>query len=127
MQNFGYTADERPIAKYVPDIELAYVLQRYKEVHDTCHVLLNYSTSVEEEIAVKWFEMMQTGLPLTALSAFVGPLNLLASGKGLKELNRYLPHILQNSKSKFFMNVYFEKHFETPIDDLRKNLNIKPF
>ena len=111
----------------MPDIELAYVLQRYKEVHDTCHVLLNYSTTVEEEIAVKWFEMMQTGLPLTALSAFVGPLNLLASGKGLKELNKYLPHILQNSKSKFFMNVYFEKHFETPIDDLRKNLNIKPF
>ena len=58
MQSFGYSADERPVAKFVPDIELAYILQRYKEVHDTCHVLLNYNTSVEEEIAVKWFEMM---------------------------------------------------------------------
>ena len=93
----------------MPDIELAYILQRYKEVHDACHVLLNYNTSIEEEIAVKWFEMAQTGLPVAALTAFLGPLNLIASGKSLSLLNGYIPHVLPNSKGKFYMNVYFEK------------------
>ena len=57
MSDHGYTADERPLVKYVPNLEHAYILQRYKEVHDMAHVLLGYDTSVAEEIAVKWFEM----------------------------------------------------------------------
>jgi len=77
MTSHGYTSDERPIVKYVPDLEHAYILQRYKEVHDMAHVLLVYGTSVSEEIAVKWFEMIQTELPMSALSAFVGHLNLI--------------------------------------------------
>jgi len=122
MSNFGYSADERPISKYVPNAEHAYILQRYKEVHDTAHVLLGYGTSVSEEIAVKWYEMLQTGLPISSLSAFAGPLNLLATDLGqLKLLNTvYLPHILRNSKSHFFMNIYYERCFEMKLDDLRK-------
>ncbi len=82
MSDFGYSADERPISKYVPNIEHAYILQRYKEVHDSAHVLLGYGTSVSEEIAVKWYEMLQTGLPISSLSAFAGPINLLATDVG---------------------------------------------
>jgi len=58
MSSHGYTSDERPLVKYVPDLEKAYILQRYKEVHDAAHVLLGYDTSVADEIAVKWFEMI---------------------------------------------------------------------
>lgn len=64
MENHGFSADERPLAKYIPDPELAYVYQRYKEVHDYLHTLLNYGIEVEDELAVKWFEMAQTGLPV---------------------------------------------------------------
>ena len=77
MSSHGFTSDERPVVKYVADLEHAYILQRYKEVHDMAHVLLGYGTSVTEEIAVKWFEMIQTELPMSALAAFVGPLNLV--------------------------------------------------
>ena len=95
------------------------------------HVLLGYGTSVSEEIAVKWFEMMQTELPMSALSAFVGPLNLVLFQRDVDQLNilmtQYLPHIMQNAKtSKMFLNVYYEKHFETPLDELRAQLQIKP-
>ena len=88
MTSHGYTSDERPLVKYVPDLEHAYILQRYKEVHDVAHVLLGYGTSVTEEIAVKWFEMMQTGLPMSALSAFVGPLNLVLVQRDAAELHK---------------------------------------
>lgn len=46
------------------------------QVHDFWHVLSGLPPTVVGEIALKWFEMMQTGLPVTALSAFVGPLRL---------------------------------------------------
>jgi len=62
--------------------------------------------------------MIQTGLPSTALAAFVGPLALAKEGPSeVRKLTvEYLPHILQNAQTaKFFMNVYFEKHLEEDI------------
>ena len=76
MQKHEFSSDERPLVKYVQDIELAYILQRYREIHDTLHVLLGYDVSVAEELAVKWYEMAKLGLPSASLASFFGPLNL---------------------------------------------------
>jgi ubiquinone biosynthesis protein Coq4 len=57
--------------------------------------------SVAEELAVKWFEMIQLGLPSTALAAFFGPLNLLLLQRNFTEIdklvNQYLPHIIKQA------------------------------
>ena len=131
MLSHGFTSDERPVVKYVPNLEHAYILQRYKEVHDVAHVLLNYGTSVSQELAVKWFEMIQTGLPMSALAALVGPANLMLVERDPKEaaklMGTYLPHIIQNAKtSKMYLNVHYESKFEMNLNDLRKELNIRP-
>ena len=78
MINHNFISDNRPVSKYVQDLELAYIMQRYREVHDTLHVLLGYGVSVPEELAVKWYEMSILGLPSSALSSFFGPLNVIA-------------------------------------------------
>ena len=95
------------------------------------HTLLGYDTSVSEEIAVKWYEMSVLGLPSTALSSFFGPLNLLATNNiaELTKLNSsYIPHIMsctrQLDNKEFFMNIYFEKEFETDVDVLRERMGI---
>jgi len=31
MHSHGFSSDERPLVKYIPDYEIAYVYQRYKE------------------------------------------------------------------------------------------------
>ena len=95
------------------------------------HRLFGYGISVSEEIAIKWFEMLQTELPMNALASFVGPLNLVLFQRDLQQLNQltqvYLPHVLMNAKtSKLLMSVYFEKYFETDLDDFRKQLGIIP-
>eukprot|EP00117_Sycon_ciliatum_P022125 scpid86842/ scgid2598/ Ubiquinone biosynthesis protein COQ4 homolog, mitochondrial; Coenzyme Q biosynthesis protein 4 homolog len=76
MDSHGYSPDERPPVKYVDDAELAYVMQRYREVHDFIHTLTGLPTSVYGEVVAKWFEMLQTGLPMCMLSSFFGPLQL---------------------------------------------------
>jgi ubiquinone biosynthesis protein Coq4 len=44
-----------------------------------------------------------------------------------KLIRVYLPHILQQaSRNTFFLNIYFERHFETDIDEMRASLGIRP-
>jgi len=126
MQGHGFDPEERPLVKYVPDYELAYILQRYKEIHDYIHVLLNYDINVHNELAVKWFEMIQLELPSTALSAFFGPFILGASERNELVAN-HLNQVIQNGKRcPLVLNIYWEKEFETDITELRDRLGIQP-
>jgi ubiquinone biosynthesis protein COQ4 len=68
--------DERAPVSFVDDPELAYVMTRYREVHDLFHTVLGMPTNMLGEITVKWFEALQTGLPMCALGAFFGPVRL---------------------------------------------------
>uniref|UniRef100_A0A7S3IKJ4 Coenzyme Q biosynthesis protein 4 homolog n=1 Tax=Strombidium inclinatum TaxID=197538 RepID=A0A7S3IKJ4_9SPIT len=139
MSKHGFVSDERPVSTYVQDVELAYIIQRYRETHDTMHTLLGYDVTVGDEIAVKWYEMAEIGLPSTALASFMGPLHLVGSGLkngDLGELKtlmaQQLPHImhcvdLKRDNSEFFMSIFWEKEFETPCDELRERMGIVSF
>ncbi|XP_050966593.1 ubiquinone biosynthesis protein COQ4 homolog, mitochondrial isoform X2 [Labeo rohita] len=73
------TPDSRADVKFVDNEELAYVMQRYREVHDLLHTLLNMPTNMLGEVVVKLFEAAQTGLPMCVLGATLGPLRLSVS------------------------------------------------
>ncbi|PVD22224.1 hypothetical protein C0Q70_18030 [Pomacea canaliculata] len=78
------------------------------------------------EVTVKWVEAIQTGLPLCTLAALFGPLRLGPKHQQ-KYLNTYLSWSIRCAKNaKFLMNVYFEKHWEQEISDLRRDLNVEP-
>ena len=62
--------------RFVDDPELAYVLQRYREVHDFYHTLLGLPINMMGEVVVKWFEAVQTRLPMCAMGAIFGPIRL---------------------------------------------------
>eukprot|EP00752_Nemacystus_decipiens_P004587 g4187.t1 len=76
MAGNKFSPDSRSAVQYVDDPDLAYVMRRYREVHDLWHVLSGLPPTVEGELALKWFELVQTGLPVCALGAVVGPLAL---------------------------------------------------
>lgn len=76
LRTRSFSPDERDVPRDEEDPELAFVLRRYRETHDFTHTLVGLPPTVLGELAVKWFELVQTGLPITALSAFVGPLRL---------------------------------------------------
>ncbi|KAI9472225.1 MAG: ubiquinone biosynthesis protein Coq4 [Benjaminiella poitrasii] len=120
----GVTPDTRCDVKYVDDEELAYVIKRYREIHDFFHALTGLGVTVEEEIALKWFEWAQTGLPMTMLASVFGPLRMTWPER--KRLYAgYVPWALQcGSSCTPLMNVYYEDHFHTPIDEFRKQLGI---
>ncbi|CAO3667888.1 unnamed protein product [Umbelopsis vinacea] len=120
----GVTPDTRASVQFVDDEELAYVMRRYRECHDFFHTLTGLGVSVEEELALKWFEWVQTGLPMTMLSSLFGHLRLTTlERKRLFQV--YVPWALQcGTSAKPLMNVYFEELLKEPISSVRKELGI---
>ncbi|CAG8521128.1 13825_t:CDS:2 [Acaulospora morrowiae] len=118
------TPDSRVKVQFIYDEELAYVMQRYRESHDFFHTLTNLPTNIEGELALKWFELVQTGLPMTFLSSMFGPL-LLPSKERTRLFCKYVPWAIQcGSQSKLLMNVYYEECWNRNIDEMRKELGL---
>jgi len=69
MLKHGFHADDRSPVALVDDDELAYVLLRYRQVHDFWHVLCGLPPTLLGELALKWFELVHTDLPVSSLSS----------------------------------------------------------
>ncbi|KAG9281869.1 hypothetical protein AMEX_G444 [Astyanax mexicanus] len=120
------TPDTRADVRFVDDEELAYVMQRYREVHDLLHTLLGMPTNMLGEVAVKWFEAAQTGLPMCIMGAALGPIRLSTSR--LQKLFASLgPWALRSgSRSRCVLSVFYERRWEQNLEELREELNIEP-
>lgn len=116
--------DTRAPTRFVDDEELAYVIQRYREVHDMLHTLLGMPTNILGEIVVKWFEAVQTGLPMCILGALFGPIRL--SAQQLQVLySELVPWAVENGRrAPCVLNLYFERRWEQPLKALREELGI---
>lgn len=79
MMNHGFSADERNIVRFAEDSDLAYILARYRQVHDFWHVLADLPPSILGEVALKCVEYQVTGLPVALLGGVVGQLRLTPS------------------------------------------------
>ncbi|XP_014215898.1 ubiquinone biosynthesis protein COQ4 homolog, mitochondrial [Copidosoma floridanum] len=117
--------DDRPPVQFVDDIELAYVMQRYREVHDVFHAVLLMPTTMLGEVAVKWVEGLQLRLPMCVAGAIFGAARLKSKQRQLY-LNYHLPWAIRTGKSaKFLLSVYFEERWEQSLDDFHNEMNIK--
>nr|CAD7443192.1 unnamed protein product [Timema bartmani] len=120
------TPDSRLTVQFVDNVDLGYVLQRYREVHDLTHTLLGMPTNMLGEVTVKWVEALQTKLPMCVGGALFGPLRL-GPKQRQKYVEYYLPWAIRTgSTSEFLMNVYFEKRWEQSVEELYRELNISP-
>ena len=120
--------------------ERAYVMLRYRQTHDFMHALTGLPTTLTGELALKWFEFEQTGLPMPFFSGLLGPLRLLTPFR-FKEISVsandqetwpiywqvYLPWAMQaGNRAEFLLSVYFEEHFKEDLQVMRKRLHLLP-
>ena len=125
LERYGFDPDDRTPVSLVDDEELAYVLLRYRQVHDFWHVLFGLPPTVHGELVLKWFELVHTGLPVAAFSALFGPLRL--SAKQRRRLyDAHVPWATRQGRActQSLLAVYYEKCFEEDIDELRKRLGV---
>ncbi|GFO15809.1 ubiquinone biosynthesis protein coq4 homolog, mitochondrial [Plakobranchus ocellatus] len=126
LDDNGFSPDARRPVNFLDDPDLVYVMLRYRQCHDLFHTLLGMPPNMLGEVAVKWFEAVQTGLPMCITAALFGPLRLGPKHRKMY-LNIYLRWAIRSARqSKFLMNIYFEKHWERDISELRRELNVEP-
>ncbi|XP_051040992.1 ubiquinone biosynthesis protein COQ4 homolog, mitochondrial isoform X2 [Phodopus roborovskii] len=82
--------------------------------------------SLGREIVVKWFEAVQTGLPMCILGALFGPIRLRA--QNLQVLfSELIPWAIQNGRrAPCVLNLYYEHRWEQSLIALREELGISP-
>lgn len=120
------TPDSREPTRFIDDIELAYVIQRYREVHDILHAVLLMPTTMLGEVTVKWVEALQTKLPMCVGGAIFGAARLRPRQRKL-----YLDHYLQwgirtGRNANFLLGVYFEERWDQPLEDFHREMKIVP-
>lgn len=126
LQKNKVTPDSRPAVQFVDDEQLAYVMQRYREVHDLIHAILRMPTNMLGEVTVKWVEALQFGLPMCVGGGLFGAVRLKPKQR-LAYVTQNLPWAIKTGlTSHFLLNVYFEQRWEQKLDDLLKELNIQP-
>ncbi|XP_062815512.1 ubiquinone biosynthesis protein COQ4 homolog, mitochondrial [Anolis carolinensis] len=126
LDDNGVSPDTRLAARFVDDEELAYVIQRYREVHDLMHTLLGMPTNMLGEIAVKWFEAVQTGLPMCILGAMFGPVRLNSRKLHLLATELVPWAVRSGNSARCFLNFYYEERWEQPVESLRDEIGILP-
>ncbi|XP_028827683.1 ubiquinone biosynthesis protein COQ4 homolog, mitochondrial [Denticeps clupeoides] len=126
LEDNNVTPDSRAEVKFVDNEELAYVMQRYREVHDLLHTLLGMPTNMLGEVAVKWFEAVQTGLPMCILGAALGPVRL-SSRRFQLLVNTLGPWALRSgNRARCVMSIFYERRWEQNLEELRRELGIEP-
>lgn len=156
MKKYEISADTREPTRYINDPGLAYIMQRYRQVHDFWHVLTDLPITILGELILKLVECRQTGLPMTLLASLFGPLRLLdvsslssllesfkaqhampfessdAASLSHSDMQMYLkigiPWALETSrKASFLLAVPYERHFHDDFVAFQKTLGLTSF
>jgi ubiquinone biosynthesis protein COQ4 len=124
LDSEGVTPDTRDPVRYIDDPEEAYVMQRYREIHDFIHAITGLPIIIEGELAVKAFEFANTVLPMTGLS--LAAIVRLKPEERKRFFEVYGPWAMANGlKAEEMLNVYWEEELETDADELRARLGIE--
>jgi len=123
LERCGVTPDTREPVHYIDDPELAYVMQRYRECHDFYHCLCSLPVSVEYELALKFFEFANFGLPSTALSATAAI--RLSPQKRARLFAEYVPWALKcGSSARSLITVYWEERWGQNVEEMKRELGV---
>ena len=129
MDEHGFSADERSKVRFMTSPDLAYVVVRYRQVHDFWHVLCGVPISVLGEVGLKWFEWRAMGMlmPSAALSGLLGPLRLNSKERHLLR-TVYFPWAMRSGGNcRDLLGYDYQANMHKSLDEVREELGIEKF
>jgi ubiquinone biosynthesis protein COQ4 len=99
-------------------------MQRYRECHDFYHCITNLPVNVESELALKFFEFANLGLPVAFISAAFGHLRLDAE-KRTRLFKEFVPWALKcGGSARCLIDVYWEERWGADVGLLKEELGL---
>lgn len=120
----GFEPESRDEVRFVENDRHRWLLQRYRDVHDVWHVLTGMPTTVLGELAQKWFEASQTGLPVAVMSALVGPLRLSSGNRQVLRRDLIPWAVSCGTNAEDLLAIRYEDYLEDDVEQLRKRWRI---
>lgn len=113
--------EERSKVVLLSDPQLAFIMRRYRDAHDILHALTGFPVTVTGEIALKWFELASTGMPMTALSAVFGLARIEPQSASL--LLEWIPWAsTAGRKGNFYLGIDYGKYLDYDVDEFREKV-----
>lgn len=124
FQKNAFEIGERPLTKDIHNYDIAYVKQRYKEIHDFIHVLTDLDdVGILNEVKVKYFEFANLGLPSCMLGSALG--KFLLTKEELIDFYFSVPELARKGKNcDMLLGVYFEKHLEEDFQSFKNDIGL---
>lgn len=127
MGSRNFSPDDRPPVRFMDTDELAYVVMRAREVHDFWHTLFDLPTNLMGESALKVIEFEQMYLPMCLMSVVGGTARFSGKQRAMF-FKHYFPWASRAGvQCTDLMCVYYERHFDEDLEDVRRRLGIIPF
>lgn len=108
--------------------DVTYLFMRMRQTHDIWHVVTGFGADVNAELGLKAFEIAQVHRTMAALLVCGGLLKTLFHSP--KDLDGLLEQIAigyrMGARAKPFLAQRWEEHWEKPLADWRKELNVEP-
>lgn len=107
--------------------EANYVIERILQTHDIWHVVIGLGTKAHEEVMFHAFQWPQLRRPFSVLVLFFGVIKHYIFEGRWRTLWRGMPEAYRRGRAaSSLLCVYWELHWEEPIDELRARLGVRP-
>jgi len=104
-----------------------YLLERVRQTHDLWHTVLGLGTAGHEEVLVHAFQWTQLHMPYSALVVGFGtPKHFVLEGRFGLLRTAIADAVRAGRDAAPLISFYWERHFEEPIEDVRRHLRIRP-
>lgn len=124
----GLSADyQAAVTRYVDDPVIAYLMRRFRQTHDVWHALTELGTDGHEEVIIHAFSWGQLQLPVSAMVVLFGTLKHIIGELRWSALRHGLWEAYEHGRDAApLLPVYWERHWEEPLDAVRKRYRIRP-
>lgn len=113
-------------AAHTADADAAFLMERIRNSHDIWHVLTGLGVQGHEEILLHAFQLAQTGMPSSvALVLLGGVKHMVLEARWRTLLVGLAGSYRAGARAAPLLGVYWERHFETPVAELRQRYRIE--
>ena len=114
--------------EYTDDPTAAFLMRRIRQSHDIWHVLMGFGVRGHEEILVHAFSLAQTGLPVSVALMALGSLKHMVLEARWACIRTGVRRAYERGRHAApLLAVYWERYWETPVEELRQMLRIEPW